>query len=865
MRILRLHVENFGTLKDFSLEFEKGMNVLYRENGWGKSTLAVFIKAMLYGLPASSKRSLDENERKKYIPWQGGAYGGSLEFETAKGSFRAERFFGAKESGDSFSLFDLSTNLPSDAYSEALGEELFGIDADGFERSTYLSQRSLAGSRDNNSISAKLGNLLDDVGDIGSYDTAIAALDKRRRYYVMTGNRGAIAEMEEARLSLVTKLEHCRRLEEAMRLQEQELLECTSQLTAVRMTVAQTRERMKRAALCGERAALTEQKNKMVSELSALRAERARIDAFLGDPLPSAEELSAQRANLERLQESRTRLESISKQPSDAALLQRLRQTYRNGIPSSSDIEHLTRQNEQMRELRVRYETLRENSGESGQDVRFSKGVPSSETLANAKASLLRARSLRKMAEETVPPARVGNRLLPFALLTLGVGILLGILSLLPALSAWSVALLTVGCIAVVGGGVWSFVSLSLSSKERKETAARASKHERLLDAAHRAEQGVTALLREYRMPVEDPAQALAEFSAMAMRYGEQEQKRHAVRAELERIRQRRVQIAERIRAYLLQFAEDCARKDDYRAEIERLRRESDLLERLESEERRRIAERRREQLIFEGLETICREFSERYDPKGSMTVAECLSHVGTQMHERTRLCREIAQKEQALKVFLADKKLDATDEVTEETISPEQLAAEERTLQARITDLQRRQATLKSGVERMAQEVDRIPELEGEIAQIKLRIDEARANAATVSHTAAFLEEAKNALSTRYLAGMQESFREVLSLLREGDAPEAVMDTSFEVRLRESGQTRSMESFSRGWRDVVEFCTRLSLTDALYAEGEKPFLLLDDPFVNLDDRRLAAARRLLEGIAEKYQILYTVCHKDRA
>ena len=89
-------------------------------------------------------------------------------------------------------------------------------------------------------------------------------------------------------------------------------------------------------------------------------------------------------------------------------------------------------------------------------------------------------------------------------------------------------------------------------------------------------------------------------------------------------------------------------------------------------------------------------------------------------------------------------------------------------------------------------------------------------------------------------------------------------MDTSFEVRLREGGQTRSMESFSRGWRDAVEFCVRLSLTDALYTEGEKPFLLLDDPFVNLDDRRLMAARALLEQLAERYQILYLVCHSER-
>ena len=210
MRLLRIHVENFGALSGLDLELSDGLNVLHQKNGWGKSTLAVFIKAMLFGLPASSRRSLDENERKKYTPWQGGAFGGSLEFEVSGAKYRIERFFGAKESADSFALFDLTTNKPSDAYSAAIGEELLGIDADGFERSTYLSQRLLDEGRDNGSISAKLGNLLDDVGDIGSFDEAIELLDRRRRYYVMTGNRGAIADLERERVEKQAELERCR-------------------------------------------------------------------------------------------------------------------------------------------------------------------------------------------------------------------------------------------------------------------------------------------------------------------------------------------------------------------------------------------------------------------------------------------------------------------------------------------------------------------------------------------------------------------------------------------------------------------------------------------------------------------------------
>ena len=170
MRLIRLHVEGFGALHDYRLELGEGLNVLCERNGWGKSTLAVFIKAMLYGLPATTKKSLDENERRKYAPWQGGVYGGSLELSCAAGRFRIERFFGERESGDRFALFDLDTNKPSAAFSERIGEELLGIDADGFERSTYLSQRQSYVRSENTSIRTRLGDLLDDVNDMGSFD-----------------------------------------------------------------------------------------------------------------------------------------------------------------------------------------------------------------------------------------------------------------------------------------------------------------------------------------------------------------------------------------------------------------------------------------------------------------------------------------------------------------------------------------------------------------------------------------------------------------------------------------------------------------------------------------------------------------------
>ena len=44
MKILSIHIENFGKLHDADFSFKDGLNTICLPNGTGKSTLATFIK-----------------------------------------------------------------------------------------------------------------------------------------------------------------------------------------------------------------------------------------------------------------------------------------------------------------------------------------------------------------------------------------------------------------------------------------------------------------------------------------------------------------------------------------------------------------------------------------------------------------------------------------------------------------------------------------------------------------------------------------------------------------------------------------------------------------------------------------------------
>ena len=83
------------------------------------------------------------------------------------------------------------------------------------------------------------------------------------------------------------------------------------------------------------------------------------------------------------------------------------------------------------------------------------------------------------------------------------------------------------------------------------------------------------------------------------------------------------------------------------------------------------------------------------------------------------------------------------------------------------------------------------------------------------------------------------------------------------EVKIEEKGAERDSAYFSKGYRNLFEICKRFAIIDVLYAE-EKPFIMLDDPFSNLDDGKVKAALSLVEELSEEYQIIYLVCHDSR-
>ncbi|NJD03383.1 MAG: hypothetical protein FIA99_12505 [Ruminiclostridium sp.] len=95
MFIELLKINGFGKITGLSIKLEKGLNIIFGGNESGKTTLQWFIRGMLFGLKGGrASRDGLPAPLKRYLPWSGNDYGGSMQYTLDNGSsFRVDRDF----------------------------------------------------------------------------------------------------------------------------------------------------------------------------------------------------------------------------------------------------------------------------------------------------------------------------------------------------------------------------------------------------------------------------------------------------------------------------------------------------------------------------------------------------------------------------------------------------------------------------------------------------------------------------------------------------------------------------------------------------------------------------------------------------
>lgn len=770
MKILKLHIENFGTIHDYDLCFNSNFNEIIEENGWGKTTIANFIKAMFYGLPNTTKRNLDENERKKYSPWQGGSYGGYLDFEISQEQYRIERFF---DNGDSFNLIDLKTGKESKKYSSNIGEEIFDLDAQAYERSTFIPQKEIANGI-TGKINSKLINMIQGTNSPDSLNNAKEILEKRRKYLKKQGNSGKIAEVEAEIENVSEKIDN-----------------------------------LKQSAL-----AIDHLQNDVTAEneiIIKLEKDKEEIDR----KIKVYSEIQKVVANKKYIEENQAQVKELENKISDY-------QVILNGNDFSDDeIKNFSKINQNILSQKTKLQTLQENTSvkEKFNNLKeyFKVKVPTESEIENQiknsekikdlnnEIANLKAEQNKNLVIQTSNTKKSKTYLIPlvFSVICAVVG---GIL--ITSLQTYAiVAFIVAGLCMLASGFVYfkNYIEIKTSNYNSPSTMSQdlTLKIEERITEIEKYQSQIDEFISNYEENIDNPTAFLYNLLSKLNEFKECQilvQDLHDKTKEIESY----INLAEKeIKEFLARF--NCP----------------SLL--LSNEEKLNLLKQTKENLFKD-----------------------------------KNLLEEINKK-------LAEfKKENVISNETTEDFDIDEIQESEKQIQEEIDSHKEAKTKLIQRIDQIKSELSSLDDYENQLDQLNEERESLNKEFSMLASAKSYLEKANDNLSSKYLSPLKNSLNNYLKLILDKNYQEYNMDTNLEVSFEKFGKSRELDYLSKGYQGVVDLCIRFALIDSLF-EKEKPFIILDDPFVNMDEPKIAKALELLKEISKEYQLIYLICHKSRA
>lgn len=794
MKLRSCHIDNFGKLSDLHLDFSEGINVFHEPNAWGKSTLAAFLRVMFYGFDSKRESGLFDKERVVYRPWQGGTYGGELDFSYQGKEYRISRTFGKTEKTDAFHLYDLSTKLECHDFSSEIGKEIFGLDSSSFKRSAFIAQNDCECSS-TDAINAKLGNLVENTNDINNFETAQKKIHDQMNRMSPSRATGSMKKRTNTITLLTEELRSFAAAEKSAKAISTKLAEKQAQgkeLARIRDQYAKAlqmaSEESRRESMRQTYEALVQEENRKKEALESYR------NVFPGE-IPEDEEFAKQSQDVQMLGVLKTTLFNLGLTEEEEGRYHQLSERFANNMPSEEELTGQEREQERLAKLKEE------------------------KTQLETKLSYFEAMAMKREEPDVTVHKRIPMLIAGIVLLVLG-GLGTALALLLPALQNVRIPVLAAAvALAAIGLVLIAVRNIRVSKEERRLRALRVQRMEEE---------------QRLRGPVEEISKTMEEASKEAAR------------------------IEACTKEFLEQYQMETGEKDA-RTCLYELRSQVQEYERLKSRAGKSEAARQE----FDRKQSSLLEFGKEAGMDFGEDLAAGISQLQMKATEYRIARTAYREAKQARMQYEKEHNVQKITAVEKCPYTLDELNTMIHDVDARSEDIREAIEQYRHQMDDLQEQLDLRDEKEQQLAICRQEQKEEEERYEILQLTGEFLQSAKEQFSARYLGPIERGFGRYYTLLTGDENKDWMVDANIEVQMKEQGEMRQTKWLSAGYQDLLGVCMRLALVDAMYPE-EKPFLLLDDPFVNLDEEKMEHGNELLGKIAQEYQVLYFTCHSSR-
>ena len=263
-------------------------------------------------------------------------------------------------------------------------------------------------------------------------------------------------------------------------------------------------------------------------------------------------------------------------------------------------------------------------------------------------------------------------------------------------------------------------------------------------------------------------------------------------------------------------------------------------------------------QTLTREIENHLSDYFTSFEKSYSELIQDLKIHISE--FEKTSLQLEEAKKEK--EKYEKENNIEEFENIEEVNVSEDETKLKIDKCNKQIDGLVDEKNQIKNYIEILENKIDENEFLESDIEILKEEINKFEEKYKVLKTTEELLKEAKESFSSSYLKDMILGFNKYLSIVDSKELKTAV-DTNLDVKIEVNGSQKEIKTFSAGYKDLIYICIRFGLIDALYKD-EAPFVVLDDPFVNLDESKTAKALQILNEFAKKYQLIYFSCNSSR-
>lgn len=870
MIIKSCYIENFGKFNDKTFEFTPSLNVIKEDNGWGKSTLAMFIRSMFYGL--QYKRTSKLYERNKYIPWQGGNFGGSLIFEIDSRQYRIERFFGETNTkNDTFKLYNAKLNIESKDYSDKIGEEIFGVDCDSFDKSVFIALDNKK-PEISDKITERLNELVSKKKETCNIKDALDKLDKySTEIAAKRGKGGELNRLKENLDIAKSNIRACKIAGKEGTIIESGILQRKDTLKKHEKDADDLKKQIENTTLYIKK----ENYNNLIENKNNIDEKLSSLSGFFNNNIPKKNEIDE---NVERAINLNI-LKNKLKQYGDINEVYKEIKEYKELFDAETlreahiDVceDNINQYNECLRKInevslledeKNRYKYLNNKYGDCKDSIKkIDTYISKYNDLSNIDISMESKKQNIKLLKDISNNSNNKYKPSNKSFITIGILVLLIGLIMTFVIPPVGIGLLVIGIGFIVGSFV---VKGKVKDNSTNQGDYNLEQEKSSLDDLELKRTNIENELDQFIKSIKgnfektDTTKILNEIKEDSFNLNNLANKESIYKYTYKKEQLEMSQCKNIVDSFLYKYRKVYPNYKDEKL-ISLLRSDFQRYNLLSKESSDYEATKTDVSYIATKLD----EFLKNCNIEKDLSEIKQMEIIRDNYKEYNKLLDEQISINKKFEDFINNNDINSITALVKPTDNKAYL-------EDKLLEINKKIQEIRSALTLKEQELidknnifEKVSEYEDEARNLEVNIALLEDKKKIIDATIEYLEIANDNLAEAYMTPMNKCFKKYL-LLIDNNNETVKLDSNLSSVIRSGAKTIAGEYYSSGYKDLVTICTKLALFDVIFKK-EKPFIIFDDPFVNLDDKKIEKGTQLIKSLAQKHQIIYFTCHDSRA